>query len=72
MKKNMVSILKMKTVDQYLEMLEYCLPYDNNDIRQAIEFGRQLVLLEVKSKLTGMVVNGTVQGVVTEEELEKL
>jgi hypothetical protein len=62
----------MKTVDQYIEMLQYCLPYDNNDIVKAIEFGRQLALLEVKSKLTGMVVNGTVKGVVTEEQLEKL
>lgn len=60
-----------KTID-FIEELNYSLPYTENDILKAIEFGRQQALSEVESLMVGHVINGVLKNVLTEEKFKEL
>ena len=60
------------TVDDFLANRKWCLPYNDADLKLAIEFGKQLVLSELKEKMVAMNVNGTMQNIITEEQLKEV
>lgn len=59
-------------VTKFLTKKKWAAPYTEADLKDAIKFGRQLALEEIKASMVGMVVNGTVKNVLTEEKLTEL
>lgn len=59
-------------IKEFKEKLNYCLPYTEKDLDEAIKLGYNLALAEIKSKMVGMSVNGVIQTVLTKEKLEEI
>lgn len=59
-------------VTKFLTMKKWSSPYTEKDLKDAIELGKQLLTEEIKTAMIGMVVNGTVQLVLTENKLKEL
>lgn len=61
-----------KKIEDFLKMKEWSLPYNQKDLHEAIQLGKQLALEEVKRSMVGMNVNGTMQSVLTEIKFKEL
>lgn len=57
---------------KFLTMKKWARPYTELDLKDAIKLGEQLMLKRVKESMIGMVVNGTMQSVLTEQKLKDL
>ena len=55
--------------DDFLGDKSYCVPYSQNDIKDAIKFGKLFILQKMRDKIRGQVINGICIGVVTESDL---
>ena len=60
----------MTEFDKLIEKLEYTTIFTKEDMHKAFELGEKEKLKEIKAKVHGMVVNGTIQGIVTEKDLK--
>ena len=61
---------KMSELDKLLESIKWTTICTEKEVRQAHEIGRQELLKELKAKIKGAVVNGTMKGILTEDELK--
>lgn len=61
-----------KHILAFLAMKRYSAPYNEKDLLDAIEFGKQLLTKDIEDGMIGRVVNGTMQSVLTEEKLKEI
>lgn len=59
----------MKDIDKIINELNYCLPYNDNDLRDVYRKAQINLLLELSNMVKGYPVNGLVRGIITEEQL---
>jgi uncharacterized membrane protein YraQ (UPF0718 family) len=57
---------------KFLTRKKYSSPYTEEDLKDAIKLGKEIMLERVKWLMVGMVVNGTMQSVLTEQKLKDL
>lgn len=60
----------MSEFDKLIDNLKWTTIYTKEDMLKAFELGKEVKREELKSKVQGMNVNGTCQGVIFEKELE--
>lgn len=63
---------KMSKFNDLIEELKWATIYNEKDMRKAYNLGREDLLNELKLKVRGKVVNGTVQGIITEDDLNEV
>lgn len=61
---------KMSEIDKLLEAIKWTTICTEKEVLAAYQIGRETLLNELRSKIKGMVVNGTVKGILTEDELK--
>lgn len=60
----------MKEFDKLIEKLGITTIFTKDDMLKAFELGQVEKIKELKSKVTGMSVNGTIKGVVEEKDIK--
>lgn len=61
-----------KDILAFLAMKRYSSPFNEKDLIDAIEFGKNLLTKDIECAMVGRVVNGTVQNVLTEDKFKEL
>ena len=59
-------------VIKFLESKKWSLPYNESDLLDAIQLGRDLTIEEIRGKLIGIPVNGVIQSVLLEEAFKEI
>lgn len=54
---------------EFIETKSYSRPFDDKDLSEAYKLGQTTILIELNKMIKGMVVNGILMGVITEEQL---
>ncbi len=60
----------MSEFDKLIENLSITTIFTKEDMLKAFQLGQKLKTDEIKAKVKGMVVNGTVKGIVEEKDLK--
>lgn len=55
--------------EEFLDNKNYHSPFSRNDLVDAIQLGKKMMLKKIQEKIRGQVINGVCVGVITEDDL---